>query len=61
MRIKNPKFEYRNSKQIQMTKMQMIKTKKKDRIVSRCLVLNFEHLDFEFVSDFGFRASDFLL
>jgi hypothetical protein len=22
------------------------------------LVLNFEHLNFEFVSDFGFRASD---
>jgi len=25
---KNPKFEYRNPKQIQMTKIQMIKTKK---------------------------------
>ncbi|NIM18410.1 MAG: hypothetical protein GTO45_41045 [Candidatus Aminicenantes bacterium] len=78
---KNPKFEYRNPKQIQMTKIQMTK-KKKFQITNPKLqtnsklqitmtktkpqlsehhtffVLNFEHLDFGFVSDFGFRASD---
>ncbi len=41
-----------------MTKIQMTKTKK--RTTNRiALVLNFEHLNFVFVSDFEFRASDF--
>ncbi len=66
----NPKFEYRNSKQIQMTKIQMTKTRPLRGIYKKFLsnffqkvgrrrhVLNFEHLKFGFVSDFGFRASD---
>ncbi|NIO79295.1 MAG: hypothetical protein GTN53_01995 [Candidatus Aminicenantes bacterium] len=34
----------------------MTKTKKQYQVAS---VLNFEHLDFDIVSDFGFRYSDF--
>ena len=54
----NTKSEYRNPKQIQMTKIQMTKTRRnlKYNVV---FVLNFENLNFGFVSDFGFRASDF--
>ena len=37
-----------------MTKISMTKTNKQPEIV-----LDFEHLNFEFVSDFGFRASNF--
>ena len=52
----NPKFEYRNSKQIQMNKIRITKTEK-----PWCrfgFVLNFEHSNFNIVSDFGFRYSD---
>jgi hypothetical protein len=50
----NSKHEIRNSKQIQMTKIQMTKTKTipTHRIA---FVLNFELLNFGFVSNFGFR------
>ncbi len=41
-----------------MTKILMIKTKIRSTI--GLYVLNFEHLNFVFVSDFGFRASDFI-
>jgi hypothetical protein len=56
MRI-NPKSEYRNRlyKQIQMTKIQMTKTRE-----PLAFVLNFGHLNFEFVSNFEFRASNFV-
>ena len=37
-----------------MIKIQMTKTRE-----NWAFVLNFEHLNFEFVSDFGFRASNF--
>jgi hypothetical protein len=39
-----------------MTKIQMTETRSFD-----AFVLNFEHLIFEFVSDFGFRASNLFL
>jgi len=48
----NPKFEARNPKQIQM--------KIKRKIQNSHVVLRFEISLFEFVSDFGFRASDFV-
>jgi len=44
----NPKHEILNSKQSQMTKLQILKKNKSLR-----------HLDFEFVSDFDIRISDF--
>ena len=55
------KFEIRiipmkSGKQIRMTKIQMTKTSHMD---TRAVVLNFEYSDFDIVSDFGFRASDF--
>jgi hypothetical protein len=66
--IINPKSEYRNPKQIQMTK---IRNSKKDTPrpfgapLSRGeyrkklpFVLNIWYWDFGFVSNFGFRASD---
>jgi len=43
------KFEYRNPKQTQMIKIQMTETE---------TVLNFGNLNFEFVSNFEFRASN---
>lgn len=49
---RNQKFEYQNPKQIRMTKTQMFKSR-------QLFVLSFENLNFVFVSDFGFRASDF--
>ena len=52
----NSKSEYRNSKQIRMTKIQITKTSPMD---TRAVVLNFEPSDFDIVSDFGFRDSDF--
>jgi hypothetical protein len=72
--IKNSKFEYRNSKQIQMTEIPMTKSLRRghpipykknpvnnysDNQYQGAFVLNFEHLNFDIVSDFGFRASDF--
>jgi hypothetical protein len=55
----NPKHEIRNSKQIQMTKIQMTKTKTipTHRIA---FVLNFELWNFGFVSDFDIRISNLL-
>jgi len=63
----NPKFEYRNSKQIPMTQIRMTKTAaprsdpvrfdKFSGIGAAYLFWSFEHSDFEFVSKFGFRAS----
>jgi len=47
------KHEYRNSKQIQMTKI------KKTTTYRVTLFLNFEHLDFDIVSDF--MLHDFVL
>jgi hypothetical protein len=41
-----------------MTEIQMTKTKE-TTTYRIALVLNFEHLNFVFVSDFEFRASDF--
>ena len=49
----NSKSEFRNSKQTRMTKTSM-KTQK------TMLVSNFEHLNFDIVSDFVLRISDFL-
>ena len=40
-----------------MTEIQMTKTKTVAP-AANSFVLNFEHLNFGFVSDFGFRASD---
>jgi hypothetical protein len=54
----NSKHEARNSKQIQMIEIQMTKTKKLPR--TGVLVLNFENLNFGFVSDFDIRISDLL-
>ena len=51
----NSKFEYRNPKQIQMTKIQMFKTNINNSDEFVFDVLNFEHLDFVIVSYFGFR------
>jgi len=45
------KSEIRNSKQIRMTKIPMFKTSNPSR--------GFGHPDFEFVSDFVLRTSDF--
>jgi len=44
--LPNSKFEYRNPKQIRMTEI-------------RNRFRTLENSDFEFVSNFGFRASDF--
>jgi hypothetical protein len=56
----NSKHEARNSKQIQMTKMQMTKTKTKTRRPGGKLllfgVLNLWILDLFRISDFGFFA-----
>jgi len=49
----NPKSEIRNPKQIRMTKIQISKLWWHKPV-------HFENSDFEFVSDFGFRISDFL-
>jgi len=46
--IPNSKHETRNSKQIQMS-----------QLGERFLFIGFENLDFEFVSDFDIRISDF--
>ena len=43
-----------------MTKTEMTETKKTIGSYRAVFILNFEHLNFEFVSNFGFRASDFL-
>ncbi len=40
-----------------MTEIQMTKTTELDSIVSCFFVLNFEHLNFEFVSNFDIRIS----
>jgi hypothetical protein len=52
------KYETRNSKQTIITQIQITKT-----LSHTCcwidFVLNFEHSDFDIVSDFGFRYSDF--
>ena len=44
------KFEILNSKQIQRLKIQMTET----------IVLNFDHSDFGFVSDFDIQISNFM-
>ena len=54
----NSKHEARNSKQIQMIEIQMTKTKKLPR--TGVLVLNFENLNFGFVSNFDIRISNLL-
>ena len=51
-KARNPKSEIRNPKQIRSRK-------KKGPRNAICLVLVISHLDFVFVSDFGFRISDF--
>jgi hypothetical protein len=43
-----------------MTKIQMTKTETKSPHRLAVFVWNFENLNFEFVSDFGFRISDLL-
>jgi hypothetical protein len=55
---KNPKHEIRNSKQIQMTKIQMTKTVNAMRQL--VFVWDFEPLDLGFVSDFDIRISNLL-
>jgi hypothetical protein len=58
----NPKLrrdQYRNSKQIRMTQIQMTKTKRKPKAsYHAAFVLDFEHLNFGFVSYFVLRASN---
>jgi hypothetical protein len=49
LQFKNPSFEYRNPKQIRISKIQNAETP---------LSGTFEIWSFEFVSSFGFRASD---
>jgi hypothetical protein len=49
----NPKSEIRNPKQIQIPKAEMVKT------IAGAAISNFEFPSFGFVSDFGFRISDF--
>ena len=64
----NPKSESRNPKQIRMTKTLKFQTAElggfsKARKTSACgfrWVWSLRIWDFEFVSDFGFRASDFI-
>jgi hypothetical protein len=60
---KNPKLEIRNSKQIPMTKKINDRNKKQKPSPRRGLafVLNFEILNFEFVSNFVLRISCFFL
>src|SRR5438309_513690 len=53
IQFRNPKSEIRNSKQIRMTEIQMLKISREHRSAG------FEHSDFEFVSDFVLRISDF--
>jgi hypothetical protein len=53
----NPKFEYRNPKQIRMSGNER-KRRANRRKPSRFSLLFYSKLRFEFVSDFGFRASD---
>ena len=56
---KNSKFEYRNPKQIQMTKILIIKTNKLfHRESNYYAVWNFEHLNLDIVSSFEFRISN---
>ena len=54
----NTKFEYRNSEKIQMNKTLIVETK--EPLCPFGFVLNFEHSDFDIVSDFGFRYSDLI-
>ncbi len=55
----NPKFEYRNTKQIQNSNKQNSKWAFGTfKLLSFRFVLNFCYLNFVFVSCFGFRASD---
>jgi hypothetical protein len=61
MRIKNPKSEYRNSKQIKNPNIQNSKQNSLIRCDQILLFWLFGFWSFEFVLDFGFRASDFLL
>jgi hypothetical protein len=53
----NSKSEYRNSKQIQMNKIRMTKTKEPRPRPG--FVLSFENWSFGIVSEFGIRYSDF--
>ncbi len=56
----NPNIEARNSKQYQMTEIQMTKTKKLLEAYHPYLALfgALEHSNFGFVSDFGIRISN---
>jgi len=54
----NPKHEIRNSKQIQMTKIQMTKTVNPGWQIA--FVWNFEFLYLGFVSDFDIRISNLI-
>ncbi len=59
---KNSNLEIRNSKQYQMTKIQMIETVLFDIWFRECnlvcLFLSLGHYSFEFVSDFDIRISN---
>jgi hypothetical protein len=55
----NSKFEIRNPKQIQMTKAQNSKQEQQLGSSRERAVLGIRILDFEFVSNFDIRISDF--
>ncbi len=55
----NSKSETRNSKQIRITKIQMIKTDFEILVTTEELVWLLEHSDLGFVSDFDIRYSNF--